>query len=275
MDTLNMVQKHSKGETATKSKSHLPLSEATASWILEEFTYDEFLELDAALLSKFTKSRIVTLSQSGVNSKWISSNALRLGLHLDLLKIEDVIVRHKASGSTFSAFDLSSGEFQMYTTLLAIGFGLESESVLLVDEPENSLHPQWQRSLMASIQEICGLAMERGQVVICTHSPLIVAAANEGSTVIDLSHGEVKIDRSSYGASSDELLLAQFGVGSSRNRAVVDTVQAAVSLFERDAIESPEFQYLIPNLEAIRSALTDEDPLSSVIDALISEAGAA
>lgn len=275
IDTLKVVQNYSKGEFSTTSESRLPLSEATASWILEEFAYDEFLELDAALLSKFTRPRSINLSRGGVDSKWISSSALRLGLHLELFKIEDIIVRHKSSGAMFSAFDLSSGEYQMYTTLLAIGFGLEGESVLLVDEPENSLHPQWQRSLMASIQEICTLAMDRGQVVICTHSPLIVGAANEGSTVIDLSHGEVKIDQSSYGASSDELLLAQFGVGSSRNRSVVDTVQAAVSLFEKDAIKSTEFTSLLPDLEAVRAALRDEDPLSSVIDALISEAGEA
>ena len=75
----------------------------------------------------------------------------------------------------------------------------------------------------------------------------------------------------SYGASSDELLLSQFGVGSSRNKVVVDTVQRAVSLIERGDFENSEFQELLPELRSIRDALTPYDPMIAVIDALLDE----
>ncbi|MNL48628.1 hypothetical protein D3C87_1715010 [compost metagenome] len=74
-----------------------------------------------------------------------------------------------------------------------------------------------------------------------------------------------------YGASSDELLLTQFGVGSSRNRVVVDTVQRAVYLIERGNFNHSEFELLIPKLAAIRDALTVDDPMIEVINALLDE----
>jgi hypothetical protein len=45
----------------------------------------------------------------------------------------------------------------------------------------------------------------------------------------------------------------------------------AVSLVERGAFDSPEFQSLIPELQNIRDALTEADPMVDVIDALLGE----
>ena len=75
----------------------------------------------------------------------------------------------------------------------------------------------------------------------------------------------------SFGASSDELLLSQFGVGSSRNKFVVDIVQQAVSLVERGDFESAGFELLVPELRSIRQSLTPSDPMVDVIGALLGE----
>ena len=157
----------------------------------------------------------------------------------------------------------------MFSTILALGFGLDNKSVLLIDEPENNLHPQWQRDLMSTVFDICSEVMVDGHVIICTHSPLIVSSAPDGSTVVNMTREDSQMSLVSYGASADELLLAQFGVGSSRNRVVVDTVQKAVSYIERGDFNNPNFKVLTPQLQQIRNALTPMDPLISVIDALL------
>lgn len=247
------------------------VSPATARWLLNEFDYDEFIELQNWLTAKSSKTCHITLSENGVKTDRLSSNALRLGLLIEQIRLRGVTVESLRTGASFSAFELSSGEYHLFSTMLAVGFALERQAVLLVDEPENNLHPQWQRDLMASIFKICDQVEMNGHVIVSTHSPLIVGAVPEGSSIVDLSADEPRLSFVLFGASSDELLLSQFGVGSSRNSVVVDTVQRAVSLIERGDFTSEEFRALTPKLLSIRKALTPTDPMVSIIDALLEE----
>ncbi|RRV10447.1 ATP-binding protein [Pseudomonas sp. v388] len=241
-----------------------------AQWFLSEFTLEEFDELDL-LLERPRRKLSLIIDPNGPSCEPTSVNVIRLGLLLDIIKLNEAKVCRTQSKNPFSIFELSSGEFHLLTTILGIGFSLEKSSVLLIDEPENNLHPQWQRSLMALIFQVCDHILDDGHLVVSTHSPLIVGSAIQGSTVIDLTDEEPVLTLASYGASSDQLLLNQFGVGSSRNKLVVDTVQKAISLVETNGLDSIEFTSIIPNLLNIRESLLDTDPLVAVIDALLDE----
>ena len=272
-DLLGIVQGiRPESDNTRKTAAARPhISYATAQWLLEEFSYDEFLALQF-FVDKGKRRIAVTLDDTGAHCQGIEPNVLRLGLLTDLVRLVDVTVKSAKADAEFSAMELSSGEYHMFSTILAIGFGLEDKAVLLIDEPENNLHPQWQRDLMATVFDVCTGAMKtEGHLIVCTHSPLIVGAATEGSSIVDMSSDVPQTSVASYGASSDELLLSQFGVGSSRNKVVVDTVQRAVSLIERGDFENAEFQTLLPELRSIRDALTPGDPMVDVIDALLDE----
>jgi predicted ATPase len=272
-DLLGIVQGiRPESDASRKTAAGRPhVSYATAQWLLQEFSYDEFLELQF-FVDKGKRRITVELDDTGAHSQGIEPNVLRLGLLTDLVRLVDVTVKPASADAEFSAMELSSGEYHMFSTILAVGFGLEDKAVLLIDEPENNLHPQWQRDLMAALLNVCAGAMKtEGHLIVCTHSPLIVAAAPEGSSIVDMSSSAPQTSVAPYGASSDELLLSQFGVGSSRNRVVVDTVQRAVSLIERGDFENAEFQRLMPELRSIRGALTPSDPMVDVIDALLEE----
>lgn len=252
-------------------RSFPDVSFATAQWLLQEFSSEDFFSLQTMLEGKRKRRFRVVLDDKGAHGEEVAPNVLRLGLLLEVLRLGEVEVNAARLGAKFSLFELSSGEYHMFSTILAIGFGLDEQSVLLIDEPENNLHPQWQRDLIGTVFGVCSQVMTNGHVIICTHSPLIVGAALEGSTVVDMTGDEPQMSVVSYGASADELLLAQFGVGSSRNQVVVDTVQRAVSLVERGDFENPEFEALIPELRSIRNALTPTDPMVDVINALLDE----
>lgn len=272
-DLLGIVQSiRPESDGTRKAAEDRPhISYATAQWLLQEFGYDEFLALQF-FVNKGKRRITVELDETGAHCQGIEPNVLRLGLLTDLVRLVDVTVKSAWADAEFSAMELSSGEYHMFSTILAIGFGLEDKAVLLIDEPENNLHPQWQRDLMATVFDVCAEAMKtEGHLIVCTHSPLIVGAALEGSSIVDLSSDAPQTSVASYGASSDELLLSQFGVGSSRNKVVVDTVQRAVSLIERGDFKNAEFQQLIPELRLIRNTLTPSDPLVDVIDALLDE----
>ena len=256
-------------DSARASSRSLPdVSYATAQWLLAEFSHEEFRDLENLLTTG--KRRVeLTIDSDGPHCSQVSSNVLRLGLLTDLLSLAEVIINKIRSGETFSIYELSSGEFHMFTTIMGIGFTLVDSAVLLIDEPENNLHPQWQRDLMSSVYDICEKVMTEGHLIVSTHSPLIVGSALEGSTLVDLTDEEAQLRIVSYGASSDELLLSQFGVGSSRNRVVVDTVQRAISFVERGDFNNPEFELMTPKLQYIRDSLTLEDPMIDIINALL------
>ncbi|WP_261465118.1 AAA family ATPase [Serratia marcescens] len=76
--------------------------------------------------------------------------------------------------------DLSSGEKHIITILGRAALSTNIGSIFVADEPELSLHLDWQRKILPSIQKLSPLS----QVIVATHSPAISA---KGGAEIDLS----------------------------------------------------------------------------------------
>jgi len=66
---------------------------------------------------------------------------------------------------------LSSGEKQILTMLYSASRSKFDGGLFLIDEPELSLHIDWQRSIL---RELMSLAQNR-QIIVCTHSPEVGA----------------------------------------------------------------------------------------------------
>jgi predicted ATP-binding protein involved in virulence len=69
---------------------------------------------------------------------------------------------------------LSSGERQLVTLIYAASH-MSEQQVVLIDEPEISLHVDWQRLLLVKMSEQLG----NRQIIACTHSPVIGAEYDE------------------------------------------------------------------------------------------------
>lgn len=65
---------------------------------------------------------------------------------------------------------LSSGEKQMLTILLAVYLENNEHYVLFMDEPEVSLHVEWQKKLIGIIQTL----NPNVQIILSTHSPAMI-----------------------------------------------------------------------------------------------------
>jgi len=65
--------------------------------------------------------------------------------------------------------NLSSGEKQILIILLTTLLSDRKEYIFLLDEPEISLHIDWQRTLIKNIRQI----NPNGQIIIATHSPTV------------------------------------------------------------------------------------------------------
>lgn len=75
-------------------------------------------------------------------------------------------------GEILSPTDLSSGEQHELVMLYELLFKVKSGSLILIDEPEISLHVGWQVKFLEDLQEIAKLA--NIDILLATHSPDII-----------------------------------------------------------------------------------------------------
>lgn len=81
----------------------------------------------------------------------------------------------KFSDGTWSSIKvMSSGERQLLTMLYAVT-RMSGNTAVLIDEPEISLHIDWQEDLLQKMREQLG---DR-QIIVCTHSPAIAAGFDD------------------------------------------------------------------------------------------------
>jgi predicted ATP-binding protein involved in virulence len=73
---------------------------------------------------------------------------------------------------TISPIDLSSGEQHELVLLYKLLFKVQPNSLVLIDEPELSLHVRWQKEFLEDLQQITKLADL--DVLMATHSPDII-----------------------------------------------------------------------------------------------------
>lgn len=79
-------------------------------------------------------------------------------------------IESNSNGESIAFNKLSSGERQLLYILLKSANTSEDDTVLLMDEPEISLHLSWQEKLITSIKKI----NTKCQLIIVTHSPAII-----------------------------------------------------------------------------------------------------
>jgi predicted ATP-dependent endonuclease of OLD family len=73
-------------------------------------------------------------------------------------------------GDTLYPYQLSSGEKQLLVILLTVLVQDNRRGVLFMDEPEVSLHVEWQQRLIGLIREL----NPNVQIVLTTHSPAMI-----------------------------------------------------------------------------------------------------
>ena len=79
-------------------------------------------------------------------------------------------IRFSQIGETLLPYQLSSGEKQMLAILLTVLVEDMEPTVLFMDEPEVSLHIEWQKRLIDLIVEL----NPHVQIILTTHSPAVI-----------------------------------------------------------------------------------------------------
>ncbi len=92
---------------------------------------------------------------------------------LGCLKSIEIILNK--NGCALPLSQASSGELSFITSMIYLATVIDERTVILIDEPENSLHPSWQKEYLGKLLDL--FHYYQAKIVIATHSPLIVSGA--------------------------------------------------------------------------------------------------
>ena len=162
----------------------------------------------------------------------------------------------------FTIDELSTGEKTLLSKVMYLYFKGYKDKVILIDEPELSLHPKWQNKILKIYENFATNKKNNCQIIIATHSPHIIGSAKaeyirllkkEDDKVIAIEN----IDRS-YGLEFDKILTDIMGVENLRTPAVAKDIRRLWDLLEDEEYESEEYLTLYNNLEKLLGSL-DKD----------------
>ena len=166
-----------------------------------------------------------------------------------------------SAGEEFDINDLSSGEKQLFLRTLSIKMLEPKNSIILIDEPELSLHPKWQQRII----EVYKTIGENNQIIIATHSPHILGSVSSENIFILYREENGKIEAktgdelySSYGQPVDRVLKDIMGLESVRTPKIEKDLEELRKLVDEDKYDTKEFKEKYSELLEILGN-TDED----------------
>lgn len=191
---------------------------------------------------------------------------------LNLVSYKKIMVYKKMKGNPEGAeIDLrsmSSGEIQILTSLLTLASVVKENSIVLIDEPEISLHPNWQMQYIDLINRIFK-RQKSCHFIIATHSHLLAADIPIDSSAILSLTRDKKMDLvtelldSSYGNSAENILYNVFGVATVRNYYFESDINKLLKLISDKSKKKGDIEKLVAKFK--RFKITPNDPLSVII----------
>ena len=178
-----------------------------------------------------------------------------------------------SAGEEFNINDLSSGEKQLFLRTLSIKMLEPKNSIILIDEPELSLHPKWQQRIIEVYKKIG----ENNQIIIATHSPHILGSVSNENIFILYRDEKGKIEAktgdelySSYGQPVDRVLKDIMGLESVRTPKIEKDLEELRKLVDEDKYDTKEFKEKYNELLEILGN-TDEDLFLIDMDAKLKQ----
>lgn len=191
------------------------------------------------------------------------------------VKVEDISqdgrnipIFKNSAGEKFDINELSSGEKQLFLRTLTIKMLNPENSIILIDEPELSLHPKWQQQIVDVYKKIG----KNNQIIIATHSPHILGSVKKENIILldrsDDGKIMIKTDEDlydSYGQPTDRVLKDIMGLESTRNPKIFKLLEEAGELIDKNEYESEEFKNKYNELREMLGS-KDEDLLLMDMD---------
>jgi len=171
------------------------------------------------------------------------------------------VFRNK-SGKEFDITGLSSGEKQLFFRVMSLKMLEANNSIILVDEPEISLHPAWQQKILKVYENIG----KNNQVIVATHSPHIIASTAKENVKILVRNEDAGTFRImdyhnihvAKGAPAERILKDLMGLPTTRDPEIQEKIDFLWELIHQGVYETEAFTSRYDELEELLGTI-DED----------------
>ena len=146
-----------------------------------------------------------------------------------------VAVHLRKRNRTLNLTAASSGELTLLSMYVYLATHISEGGTILIDEPENSLHPSWQHEYCARLLDMFHLYEPR--IVIATHSPVIVTGAQGHRLPVQIYqvNGET-LEHRAVASSIEETLYESFQTLPPANHYLSEQVSALLDALGRGVI---------------------------------------
>lgn len=159
--------------------------------------------------------------------------------------LDSVQISWKQDNVELTLARLSEGEKQL---LLSEGLCTvlnQKNLLLLMDEPDVSLHPKWQREFIPHIRETW---IQDAMAVITTHSPNIVSSLKTKELLL-IRDGRIVTKGLNYiGKTAEDILIEFFDLPSTRSIEAENLINNVWDEIKHGSIDSEEFKQLLEQL---------------------------
>lgn len=221
---------------------------------LTESDKNELLHLLYRTVSKSKDENIIWLSVESYNYYEIERSSLtRLFKWESTLKKLNIISRIEIflskNNQILPMLNASSGELSLITSIIYLSTVITDNTVILIDEPENSLHPKWQKEYGKIILDI--FYFFQPKVIIATHSPLIVNGAEifiEDTKIYKAENFSFKLQHKES-LNLEELMFRFFDINTPENRFLSERVVRLLNVLASKKMSFLELRDEIQKIE--------------------------
>ncbi|WP_157498579.1 AAA family ATPase [Flavobacterium sp. F52] len=144
----------------------------------------------------------------------------------------------------------SSGELALISSIVYISTSITNNCVIMIDEPENSLHPKWQTEYVERLLDL--FHYYTPQIIIATHSPLIISGAEQMESKLEIfkaDNGSLKIQNNDH-VNLEEIYSKYFDLTTPQNRYISEFVIEKMNELTSKEISYEKFVELILELQS-------------------------
>lgn len=189
--------------------------------------------------------------------------------NLDIVNLDGI--KLLKVNSHLSIDEISSGEYHLLVSLIGIFSKIQNNSIVLIDEPEISLHPNWQMRYVSFLKEIFK-SFQSCHFILTTHSHFLISDLEGKSSSVtaltrledDKLDAELLVDKDTYGWSTEDVLYRVFNLKTTSNYYLEIDLRRALSIIAEKSQNTSELDRILSRLTKL--TLNPADPTNAILD---------
>ena len=169
----------------------------------------------------------------------------------DIIQNQEKVIFKNKIGDTFQIESLSTGEKTLLSKVLYLYFKDIKNQIILIDEPELSLHPSWQNRVLKLYENFAN--ENNCQIIIATHSPHIIGSAKNEYIRLLTEDGVIN-DVLAYGRDIKWVLEGVMEASYTRDPVISKKIEECQELLNNDKYDEAE-----KCIDKIESIIGDND----------------